>query len=282
MWIRATPACFLSLLFWYCTDKLVRAEGKRNLYAIKRALKRENLRLNSGEEKNKSYSSRTWNQQRREEMLWNGRINLTSASVCFLFSANDKVSPGKLKMFYDCRHGKDSIIRVTAKWSGVYVKLKGSSELQSAKLGMKNMSGWWNAQRGLFCIKAQWLVPGSDIMRFGGGSCAATIVFVITQPHPVNKWQPQFTGRWRPQHVDSALELNLTLNLCTSSAQHPHYASWVTDLRLLVGSPRTWNNTKVIGGGGRIGNGWRQCDSFQKDFTERRGKKNNICVEFIE
>lgn len=123
--------------------------------------------------------------------------------------------------------------------------------------------------------------PGSDIMRFGSGSCAATIVFVITQPHPVNKWQPQFTGRWRPQHVDSALELNLTLNLCTSSAQHPHYASWVTDLRLLVGSPRTWNNTKVIGGGGRIGNGWRQCDSFQKDFTERRGK-NNICVEFIE
>lgn len=142
----------------------------------------------------------------------------------------------------------------------------------------KNISGWWNARRGLFCIKAQWLVPGSDIMRFGGGSCAATILFVITQPRLVNKWQPQFTGRWRPQHVDSALEPNLTLNLCTSSAQHPHYASWVTDLRLLVGSPRTWNNTKVIGGGGRMGNGWRQCDSFQKDFTERRGgKKQHLC-----
>lgn len=38
-----------------------------------------------------------------------------SASVCFLFSANDKLFPGKLKMFYDCRHGRDSIIRVTAK-----------------------------------------------------------------------------------------------------------------------------------------------------------------------
>lgn len=148
----------------------------------------------------------------------------------------------------------------------------------------KNMSGWWNARRGLFCIKAQWLVPGSDIMRFGGGSCAATIVFVITQPRPVNKWQPQFTGRWRPQHVDSALEPNLTLNLCTSSAQHPHYASWVTDLRLLVGSPRTWNNTKVIveegGGLGMDGDG--VTVSRKISLNGGGGKNNNICVEFIE
>lgn len=52
---------------------------------------------------------------------------------------------------------------------------------------------------------------GSDIMHFGGGSCTASVVFVITQAGLVNKWQPQFTGRWRPQCVDSALEPNLTL-----------------------------------------------------------------------
>lgn len=99
---------------------------------------------------------------------------------------------------------------------------------------------------------------GSDIMHFGGGSCKASIVFVITQTGPVNKWQPQFTGRWKHCVVTQLWRRISRLN--------PHYASWVTDLQLLVGSPTTWNNTKVIGGGELIGNGrWhcKQCAKIQ-------------------